>query len=109
MPASRSDRTPADFFFAACNSISLAASSFVPMSAIFSWIIWCFAIGTPNATRSCAYLMASSNARVARPTARGDVHAANLDPVHHVAEPLALLAEEVLRRHTVVLEDELGG
>ena len=40
------------------------------MSASFIWIAWCCAIGLPKVSRSCAYVIAASNAARATPTAR---------------------------------------
>ena len=70
IPASRSARSPALLRSAACSVSSRAASIFVAICASFSWIAWCCAIGLPNASRCWAYRIASSNARVAMPTAR---------------------------------------
>ena len=49
---------------------SREASIFVAICASLSWIAWWWAIGFPNASRSCAYRIAASNAACAIPTAR---------------------------------------
>ena len=53
IPASRSERSPASFIRAALSVSSRAASTLVAMSASLNWIAWCWAIGLPNALRSC--------------------------------------------------------
>src|SRR3954468_6490752 len=118
IPASSSERSPASFIRAARSVMSRAASICVAMSASLNWIAWCWAIGLPNVRRSCAYFSASSRARWAVPTPRGgavaagrDVHAPDLEGVHHLREAATeaglLAAEDVLGRAPVAVEDEL--
>ena len=61
------------------------------MSASFSWIAWCSAIGLPIVRRSCAYAIDGVE-RGARHADRpgGDVDAADLERAEDVAEPAAL-------------------
>jgi hypothetical protein len=54
IPASRSERSPADFFSAAEINISFAASNVVAISARWIWIAWWAEIGLPKALRCCA-------------------------------------------------------
>ena len=53
MPASSSELSPASFIRAALRVSRRAASICVAMSASLNWIAWCWAIGLPNALRSC--------------------------------------------------------
>ena len=54
IPASTSQRNPAILRSAALRVSSRAASSRVAMSASFSWMAWCSAMGLPKVLRSWA-------------------------------------------------------
>src|SRR5215218_7105563 len=64
-----------------------------------SWTNWYLPIGCPNVSRSRAYDAART---------RCDGEAPLVEPVHRDLEPLALVADQVLRGHLDVLEEQLA-
>src|SRR6266568_3250417 len=58
---------------------------------------------------ACVFRRVVEHCLRARDRARGGDHALALQLPHQVLETLALLADEVGRRHAAVLEDELCG
>src|ERR1700750_1067718 len=99
MPPSRSERSPASFILAALSISNRAASTLVAMSASLNWIAWCWAIGFSDRG---AWRAARSR----------DVHAPDLERVHHLAEALVqaglLAAQDHVRRAAVAVEHQLG-
>ena len=80
------------------------------MSAIMKLIAWYAAIGRPNVFRSCAYLIASSIARLREADrAGGDGRPRVVEGAHGDLEAVAFLAEDPLRRDLDVLEREAAG
>src|SRR6266508_4604011 len=78
MPASTSLRWPASLSRAALTIRAWAASILVAISASLNATAWCCASGLPKVTRCWAYAIASSNARIEIPQARGGLAAARL-------------------------------
>ena len=96
---------------AAASSVSRrAARARVAISPSLSWIAWCSQIGLPKVLRIWAYSVASLQRALGdADAARGDVDAAELEPAGRLVEAPALdLADQVVGRNAVVLEDQLG-
>jgi hypothetical protein len=80
------------------------------MSASVNWVFWNSAIGWPNCWRSLVYRSASSRQRCAPPSEQAPMlMPPAVEPGHGDAEAVALAADEVLRRHADIVEDQRRG